>query len=127
MTAHCSSCGKEHNRKGQRYCADCHAAYMRGWRPNHPLLGLARDKDTSRSIASVYKHHGKIKHQPCAVCGSPNSEMHHPDHELPRSVTWLCRPCHLAWHAFWRSAVLEIFTAWVDGAREASPPKREAA
>lgn len=28
----CSTCGKPHKRKQQRYCAGCHARYMRGWR-----------------------------------------------------------------------------------------------
>lgn len=29
---HCSGCGRPHERKGQRKCRGCHAAYMRAWR-----------------------------------------------------------------------------------------------
>ena len=36
----CSSCGKLHSRTGQRYCGDCHAAYMRAWRKTHPRVEL---------------------------------------------------------------------------------------
>lgn len=28
----CTGCRRSHTRKGQRYCHDCHAAYMKRWR-----------------------------------------------------------------------------------------------
>lgn len=93
----CSKCGNAHDREGQRHCRACHAAYMREWRKDHPLTGLARLKDICRSIANVYLRRGKIERRPCEVCGSP-AEMHHDDYDKPLAVRWLCRPHHLALH-----------------------------
>src|SRR5262245_57418077 len=36
---------------------------------------------------------GKIKRQPCEVCGS-TAQMHHDDYSRPLEVRWLCRPHH---------------------------------
>lgn len=37
---------------------------------------------------------GDIIPEPCEGCGRENAEMHHPDHERPLVVIWLCRRCH---------------------------------
>lgn len=104
----CSRCGAEHNRK-QRYCEACHAAYMREWRKTHKMNLGQRMRDNSRSYAGVFKRRGKIEQGPCILCGNPDSEMHHPDHEIPLNVVWLCRDCHLQWHAFWRNVSYETW------------------
>lgn len=123
----CSCCGHENDRPAQRYCAGCHSAYMREWRKTHPMGEGQRFRDNCRSYAGVYRKRGAIPKQPCTVCGSADSEMHHPDHEQPLQVTWLCRPCHLAWHSFWKPAVLEIFDQWVADLRAAVANQRKAA
>lgn len=66
-----------------------------------------------RSLAKVNQKRGKIERKPCQVCGSDKSEMHHPDYELPLFVVWLCRPCHLAWHAHWRDILPKAFAEWL--------------
>jgi hypothetical protein len=113
MSRACSKCGTQHDRKGQKYCASCHAAYMREWRKTHELNDGHRQRDIARSIASVAKKRGKLSPEPCRVCGHPDSQMHHPDHELPRLVVWLCRPCHLAWHAHWRALSQRAWQQWL--------------
>lgn len=95
----CSRCHERPRRRTHRYCAPCHAAYMREWRKSHPLNPEQRWKDNSRSYAGVYKRRGRIVQQPCVDCGSRESQMHHEDYDAPLSVTWLCRRCHLARHA----------------------------
>lgn len=112
--AACSKCSKEHDRPDQRYCADCHAAYMRKWRQTHPLSESHKKRDAARSYAGEYKRRGKLTPEPCRICGAEKAEMHHPDHELPLVVVWLCRKCHLSWHAFWRSVVFDAWKFWVD-------------
>lgn len=91
----CSKCLKSHERN-HRYCADCHAAYMREWRRS--LSAEQKHKDSVRSYAGVYKRRGMIEQENCRICASDQSEMHHPDYAWPLAVEWLCRPCHLAEH-----------------------------
>jgi hypothetical protein len=70
---------------------------MRAWRQTHRLAGLARKKDSVRSIANVAKRRGHIVSEPCRICGAA-AEMHHPDYSQPLLVQWLCRPHHLQLH-----------------------------
>jgi|SRR6186713_1464084 len=93
----CSKCGGQHQRKGQSYCVVCHAAYMRGWRPTHPMTPEQRVKDAARSYANEYKKRGRLVPQPCD-CGVNDVEMHHLDYQRPLDVQWMCRPCHLDLH-----------------------------
>lgn len=41
---------------------------------------------------------GKLKKQPCWVCGG-NAVAHHPDYDRPLDVVWLCQPHHKQAHA----------------------------
>ena len=90
----CSKCKEKDARPSYHDCLACHAAYMREWRKTHPLNAEQRRKDAARSYAGVYKRRGKLIPQPCAICGSPNVEMHHPDYDRPLEVVWLCKPHH---------------------------------
>jgi hypothetical protein len=42
---------------------------------------------------------GRIKKQPCEVCGEPKADAHHDDYSKPLDVRWLCRKHHAEWHA----------------------------
>lgn len=94
----CSKCGASHSRS-HRYCAACHAAYMRRWRPRHPLRPDQRRKMNARCYANVYQRRGKIKPEPCQQCGSKLAQKHHPNYSKPLEVVWLCRDCHLTLHS----------------------------
>jgi hypothetical protein len=87
-------------------------AYMREWRKSHPLSVEQKKRDNARSYANVYKKRGIIAKQSCQRCGSNKAQMHHLNYELPKSVIWLCRPCHLAWHKYWQGYVSELFRDW---------------
>jgi hypothetical protein len=80
------------------YCKECHAAKQREWRKTHPLTPEQRRKDAARSYANVYKRRGVLVPEPCKICGSAKSEMHHPDYSKPLEVVWLCRDHHLDVH-----------------------------
>ncbi len=71
---------------------------MREWRKSHPLTEEQRVRDRARSYANVYLRRGKLSRQPCEVCGSGDSQMHHPDYSKPLEVVWLCREHHLDEH-----------------------------
>lgn len=90
----------------QRYCRNCHNK----WRREHPtpykpqaglyarLSSKTKQQGIARSYANVYLKRGKLKKQPCAVCGSEKSQMHHEDYTKPLLVRWLCRKHHLELH-----------------------------
>lgn len=109
----CSACGVAHERKNQRYCASCHADYMRKWRKANPLTGESLKRQTARAYARQYLIRGNIEISPCCVCGSSESEMHHPDHNQPLHVYWLCREHHLAWHLQEKDEPHLVFTEWL--------------
>lgn len=108
----CSSCGEANDRSPQRYCSTCHAAYQANYR--HRLTMERRI--SSRRTAGNAVQSGEIKRQPCMVCGAA-AQMHHPDHEHPKLVFWLCRDHHMAWHFHWKEVVLQIFAEWIGVAR----------
>lgn len=101
ITRACSGCGGDlgDRYKKQFYCKSCHAKYMRENRPKHrDLPDNARKKATARAYANVYLKRGKIKKEPCRICGDLKSQMHHEDYSKPTEVIWLCRKCHLELH-----------------------------
>lgn len=109
----CSTCGGPRDRDGQRTCSTCHAEYQRIWKRER----TTQFRKMSRATAFQAKTTGKIAPQPCQICGTPKADMHHPDHEMPHFVFWLCRAHHAAWHEHWKSTVLNAFAEWVHIAR----------
>lgn len=72
---------------------------MRAHRPKHrDLSPEAKQRATARAYANVYLRRGKLVKQPCSVCGSPDSQMHHHDYSKPLDVVWLCRLHHIDLH-----------------------------
>jgi len=62
------------------------------WRKLHNDRSNAQQK-LRRAIKN-----GKVKKQPCWVCGE-NAEAHHPDYSSPLDVVWLCVIHHRQTHA----------------------------
>ena len=90
------------------YCQACRRAYANYWHradrqkngPRHArLLPEQRRKAICRSYTKVLVSRGHLDRGRCRDCGSDEAEAHHPDYSDPRTVLWLCRPCHLALHA----------------------------
>ena len=71
---------------------------MRAWRTEHRLSGPARMKANARAYLHVYIKRGKVKKQPCLVCGAL-AEAHHTDYAKPLDVEWLCRDHRLQKHS----------------------------
>lgn len=54
MALSCSRCGNPRDRKGQRYCRSCHAAYAREWRQRRMLH--VKQRETVRFAQLVSRH-----------------------------------------------------------------------
>lgn len=91
----CSRCWRE-ARLGQRYCWECHAAYIREWRRAHALNAVQRLKSNARRLANHHADKGHIQRLLCEVCLSPDTQPHHDDYSKPLEVRWFCREHHLA-------------------------------
>jgi len=64
--------------------------YRERARKKFPEKHNARNK-VYRAVKS-----GKLKREPCEVCGDPKSEAHHyRGYEFPLDVQWLCRKHHI--------------------------------
>lgn len=41
---------------------------------------------------------GRIKREPCKLCGNPNAQAHHHNYDDPTNFDWLCFRCHREVH-----------------------------
>lgn len=62
--------------------------YVKNQRINSP------EKYKARTELGNAVRDGRIKRQPCAVCGDPKSQGHHTDYSKPLDVQWLCFKHH---------------------------------
>jgi hypothetical protein len=62
------------------------------WRQEYP------NRRRAQGMVQHALRAGKLKKQPCWVCGS-NAVAHHPDYDRPLDVVWLCQPHHKQAHA----------------------------
>jgi hypothetical protein len=52
-------------------------------------------KAIARGKLNLAVYHGRVKRQPCEVCGATeNIEAHHEDYAKPLEVEWLCPEHH---------------------------------
>ncbi|TJW49395.1 MAG: hypothetical protein E5X65_33900 [Mesorhizobium sp.] len=53
-----------------------------------------RLKRSARRKVSTEIEAGRLKRNPCEICGSPKTDAHHNDYHRPLEVRWLCRLHH---------------------------------
>lgn len=58
-----------------------------------------KDERRAQSVVNHNIERGKLKRQPCEVCGAEKTDAHHDDYNKPLDVRWLCRRCHADWHS----------------------------
>ena len=60
------------------------------------------DRNPIKNAAHTMVHNairdGKLKRQPCEVCGNQIAQAHHDDYSKPLDVRWLCTTHHAEWH-----------------------------
>lgn len=80
------------------YCRECKREIDREWRKTHPLTDEQRRRQRTRSITGYLRATGRLKPEPCLLCGATEVQVHHPDYNNPYRVEWLCMPCHIEHH-----------------------------
>ena len=63
------------------------------WRKRNPKKSKAHNH-INRMIRN-----GKLKKQPCEICGESKVHAHHDDYSKPLEIRWLCSKHHSQWHA----------------------------
>lgn len=83
-------------------------------------------RQRARLLATRALRRGELTKEPCSVCGSNNSEMHHRDYTQPLDVVWVCRRHHGMLHrgpnwkpSSGRSWALARWQLYYDRCREA--------
>lgn len=74
----------------------------KAYRLRNPQKNWCRAK-TNNAIIS-----GKIKRQPCEICGNQKSQAHHDDYSKPFHIRWLCRNCHRQLHQKLRNSDIKL-------------------
>ena len=83
------------------------ATWARAYRESHQekhRLDSARqrikftDETKAKSIVNHAIRDGKLKREPCEICGKEPAQAHHDDYNYPLKVRWLCQDCHAKWH-----------------------------
>ena len=134
----CKECTRSDVRQHRQVNADMVRAYDRA-RANWPerkatraamgakwrLVHMER-KQAHGKVARAVKS-GAIEKWPCWVCGSEQSEAHHPDYSAPLDVVWLCTAHHRQAHAIVTMAT-EAWKSWNlrRGVKESYGRKRDA-
>ena len=102
---------KEHSEKNKEYQRqyklehkDSIRESSRRYRAEHKeeLKQYKIDKEGDWGDAHYQTHlavrYGRLKRQPCEICGDSNSQAHHDDYNKPLAVRWLCQKHHSEWH-----------------------------
>ena len=66
-----------------------HTEYNRQWRKKNGIK-----KDMIRKKVCLAIKSGKLKREPCKICGKIEVEGHHLDYSKPLEIIWLCREHH---------------------------------
>ena len=87
-------------------CKTCNTARVRAYREKDP----EQTRLKRRAVSAVHYalSTGKLKKQPCEVCGDPKSEAHHDDYTQPLKIRWRCHKHHFLLHPRTKSSLCPI-------------------
>ncbi len=105
----CKECTKSDVRKNYSDKREQYAEYERERfkRPERKAKAIEYQRQRREKNPEKYKattavgnaiRDGRLKKQPCEVCGTGKVQAHHDDYEKPLDVRWLCRKHHLQVH-----------------------------
>lgn len=98
----CPNCNRRPRAKHSVWCHQCINERRAEWRKENPgylsrLSPLAKLKKRVRQKVQMAVLRGKLKKQPCEVCGSNKVEAHHHkgySRETALDVRWFCKAHH---------------------------------
>lgn len=90
----CRKCRYERNRyyystdQGKKIVSE---QSKRRWKRNKLVVA-------ARNLVNSLILRGKISKEPCKICGSSSSQVHHPNYAEPLRIEWLCHQHHMEVH-----------------------------
>lgn len=121
----CPDCKCEHEpvrhmmKSGAYRCSKCQSAYRSAYyqKNKEKMRERARVMRSKHGYGSIKKYreenpekykagilfreavkYGRIKKEPCVICGDETAQGHHKDYSKPLDVVWLCSEHHGAVH-----------------------------
>lgn len=79
-------------------------------RANRAYRQRSRDRVAAHNAVNKALLRGQMTKWPCQVCGSADSEAHHPDHQNRLGVVWLCDEHHKEAHRATKECDREVET-----------------
>ena len=73
-------------------------AYIEKMKNNPEFIFKTKVRDKTRQAIRL----GKLKREPCEVCGKKKVDAHHIDYSRPFDIKWLCRDHHAKEHIMLR-------------------------
>ena len=89
-------------------------AINKAWLAKHPGFAVQnqrrwydrhKDRESVKGKFAYAVRVGKVKREPCFVCGDENAHGHHADYDHPLQVVWLCGPHHREVHRMVKNLV----------------------
>jgi hypothetical protein len=96
----CRSCANRKRYENKHFCKyfNCSNKTTVEYCRLHKKLIVNRHKVEARWIVNNAIADGRLQKRDCIICGDSNSEAHHPDHNNPLLIEWLCKKDHLTAH-----------------------------
>lgn len=107
LTSWCKECRSEYKKANRDICNKNNLDWKKRNSEKLKIIHSTNDKKYKTKYPERYRAQlifkaalksGKIKRQPCEICGDPNSQGHHEDYDKPLDVLWRCDKHHKKLH-----------------------------
>lgn len=95
---------REYRKKNAEKMREYKRIYNAKWRKENGYPSEKKHKEKypekyrARQAHNAFIYRGKIKREPCIVCGEIKSQAHHEDYSKPHDIIWLCGIHHKKVH-----------------------------
>jgi hypothetical protein len=106
---HCGSPFEADSRRSKICTPTCYRAKERAY-AREARLSWSQERRRAYALVQSAIYSGRLKREPCEVCGKARTQAHHDDYSKPLEVRWLCRSHHKQHHDLMGPAA----SAWAD-------------